>query len=262
MHDSPFSTSLLYSAEQSIQFQNFLSKHLPYTLPLLRRLQYEDRSAQAVIISSFNPDEAQSPSTWAIAFFDRFVDIGITSCVLSSSLDLPIHEKISKSQQDHDDVLRHLRAVFKSIKLRNVALSSPEDVVLVHSVKASTADALRHDPQFNAIRDDLNDINGTDDACYGKYLVRPSLLREAADSSLPHGFYYDAVRSWDLQLVANTSSLVPSARYLQGKPSAGIREESTGLLRACRFSSAELQSGPAAIIVHFDDSVCLLGAGL
>lgn len=232
---APTVGTYVHPARDSARLQDFLGERLPYSLPLLRRLQYYDNSSEAVAVSTFDVEVLDMPEDFAIGFFDP--QASTITCGIFSSLDVPSKQNPGSQPTGLDDgnpseVHICLRTVFAHMKQRCAALARPLDMLFVGTVNAASAHALRHDTRFGpAVRDDLHGPGGP----YDKYTFQRSAARAFVDLTLPSGFQYSDVRSGDYRLVLDNNNLV-RLQDLPGRPAVCIREESSGLARACRYT--------------------------
>lgn len=217
------------SVGESEHMKAFLNSHLPYTLPLLRRLQYHLQGQQAIVICSFEATKSPNPDHFAVAFLDPQAG-GIQSWI-STSLDPPyMSRNLSRADSDHESMLTCLRIVFAQIKNACASSVEPNLSILVGCINAATAKFLQDEFPAGFIMNNIDWPGGP----YGKYLLRRSRVQEIADFSLPEDFYYDEVRESDYDLVIANNNLVGTPQNLIGRPGVGIRHRSTGLLTSCK----------------------------
>lgn len=214
-------------ARQSHHVQSFLKLHLPRSLPLLRRLQYHSQHESAIVACSFDLEQSRAPETFALGYYDP----ASRDAWLFSSLEAACGSDTPDSRLFNHDLLESsltcLRSTFASFKQRWEQTSTLETVVLVHCVNSNVANALRGDPAFRAVRDDIRGQGGP----YSKYLMNRA---NDVDCTLPNGYYYDRVNTCDHELIVQNNELVGHPRNLVGRPSLGIRD-SHGRLKACKY---------------------------
>lgn len=224
------------SISESEQLKKFLTSHLPYTLPLLRRLQFHLQGPEAIVVSSFNPADIPSPKHFAVGFIDPQGG-GIQSWIFTS-LDLPhLFQDSSIAKRDLDDVTSCLYAVFAQIKKTCSRSAEPKDSILVGSIIGVTAGLLQVGLPAGFVMNDKDNPGGP----YGKYMLRRSRVQQIADFTLPEDFVYDEVKESDYDIVIANNSLVGTPQNLKERPSVGIRQRSTGLLTGCKFIRKDAQ---------------------
>lgn len=216
-----------YSAQSSERAQAFLSRYLPNSLPLLRRLQYHLQHESAIVATSFDLEQARAPDVFAVGYCDP----ASGQAWIFSSLEVGTPVEIISHDNALEPSLQCLRAVFACFKQAWQLVADAEPIAVLCSVRSVVADALRADTEFNAIRDDIRGRGGP----YGKYLLSREKLAEGSELSLPEGYHSDTVNASDFNLVIENNDLVGNPQNLVGRPSTGIRQGSSGLLKACKF---------------------------
>ena len=225
--------TFVFAARDSARLQRFLDEQLPYSLPLLRRLQYYDNSSEAVAISTFDVHTSIVPEDFAIGFFDPLASA--ITCGVFSSLDVPRQDPVTNESMLV--VQACLRSLFARIRQYSVDSAMNLNLLFAGSVNSASRGALRQGLRPGAIRDDLHGPGGP----YDKYTFQRSTASARVDLTLPEGFLYDDVRPEDYQLVLDNNNLA-RRQDLPGRPSVCIREESTGLPIACRCSRTTARS--------------------
>ena len=140
-----------------------LTKHLPYSLPLTRRLQFHYHSPYAYVLSTISPDISSNAESRPIAFAAAYVDrfrAPETECLIFTSFELadpseapvadrPISDIMprSLSYQDRDLEKRHLLALLEYIRCLPLPLDHPSgldrDVVFVGALHVRNMDFLK-----------------------------------------------------------------------------------------------------------------------
>lgn len=244
---------------------SFLSSHLPYSIPLLRRLQFhgEEYSKSAFVLATFPAPPALALSTgvaatielaeqqpFAIGFFDRDSGSG-TQAWLFSSLELPPRnasanllkkskhtEKVAIEVQQVMMMLAHFQEkspkASRDARLSGTCMDPPiEDVIVVGSLHKNVRDLLLTHPS-RCVRDDINGPGGP----YLKYIISLDLYVGQAhrDQPLPaENLRFCSVEPSDHEFVMAKNSLVRSSKFLLPLPSCGIRDLTTGQLVAFAF---------------------------
>lgn len=211
-----------------------LEKCLPYSLPLLRRLQYDSQPADAIIASTVDVAIGSSiPEYFAMGFLDLMSPDVRVWCF--SSLDmLDGVDPASAAYKEYEHAaITCLLAVFSSFKRKWQDLGSPDDkkITLVSSVKANVADALRRDARFNAVRDDLHGPGGP----YGKYVFYRSKIVGKTSEAVPSALCLDRITPFDYQLIIDNNDLVRGVYDLEGRPSACLRDTNDQKLKGWAF---------------------------
>lgn len=236
----------VYKPDKWQKPRDFLAQHLPYSVPLLRCLQYFTHGTEAVLISSFDVEISEQPIAFALAFFDH--QLPAVRSWIFSSLEIPSTREIENALDDRNSIndlaLECLRKVFASMRT-----SCKDPTMLVGSVMSIVADALRRGPLSDAIRDDLSDAA----LPYGKFMLRDTQITAAFDLSLADGYAFDKVEARDYDLVLQNNKLIRSAQDLIGRPGVGIRDNNTGKLQACKYGR---YNSTSEIYMHYIEQLC------
>jgi hypothetical protein len=215
-----------------------LRELLPYTLPLLKRIEFNHRSSASQILATFFPSSAEEqlniPKCFAVAFLDR-TRRPETECWIFLSGEVPGRCALSSEIGKCIECKEALLVIIDAVKTSDVPKSAHEmdatnvsrtNPVLISSLKgelilfgalheACVKVIQEHEPGAIA----PPPLKGLDTG-YMKYLFRPSSLPEPRD--LPKDFGWGAVRKQDFALIRNRTSIPRQDATLALLPSLAI----------------------------------------
>lgn len=223
-----------------------LLPHLPYSLPLLRRLQYHRSSPSAHTFATFPADQTPPPLRFSATYVDRS-RAPETECWIFSTYEVPLSP--SEVQQHdaawHDrrreearaQILALLRAIadlkdggalmiLGSLNEILVELLAGENMetlapqkVLTRSIDEAT-EACNSSTQQTTGRGVLNGLS----VPYMKWLIAPPSPAQSNESQhLPEGYVFDRVRREELALTMKRTEIPKTEETLAQLGNIGIR---------------------------------------
>ncbi|MCJ1380303.1 hypothetical protein MMC17_003406 [Xylographa soralifera] len=240
---------------------------LPYTLPLVRRIQFHFQSPHAHILSTLAPDTppphspptTTAPPPFAALYLDRS-RAPETECWLFSTLELPASMQPTSPPQNETNALSHLLALLTHIPHLPLPPSypptQPPSRLLLGAIHRSVLQALAGSPFApdagkkvisgpRAAESAHGEWRGTDASpggCvrghtvpYQKFLFRPATIAraagedEAGDAVLESlGLEWTTVREGEFELVASRTEIPRSGRTMRLLGSVGLRRRGGG----------------------------------
>ncbi|KAL9050142.1 MAG: hypothetical protein Q9162_006813 [Coniocarpon cinnabarinum] len=272
---NPISIHRATTAEDTNSIISFLASFVPVALPLtpnalplIHRLQSPIRSSEALILSTFAPNESPSQTAhssasghpYTVAFFDRSTPDSLPM-FLFSSVEIHAYSASDAENHEYDDLaLRQLHTMLAYCHVHappGATMSSSDafvsatrnqpplkgDISFAGCVHSRAADLLRRadaNSPHKIVRDDVTGKGGP----YMKLVWRrdPSLPLPYAEavSNLPQGLVWDHVRTdEDVARVMATNSLVRVRSQIDHRLNAALRDKTSGQLVGWVFVGLE-----------------------
>ncbi|KAH8884455.1 hypothetical protein GQ53DRAFT_661918, partial [Thozetella sp. PMI_491] len=185
-----------------------LGSHTPYSMPLLRRLQFAKLfpggmrpSARVLLVTPSAPDANQAPGRFAAAYVDMAARPE-TAIWMYSSAEYP-----GNDFSESDDEL--LLALFRHIRSLEADHADTRDAAtgLPIAKFGSMAEPVRHRLLHKGVRIDKTEAStdGSGYQVHSKWLFRVNELPPAKE--LPEGVVWDTVREEDCALIRSRTSI-------------------------------------------------------